>query len=78
MFEEDDLQLLWRHRYKTIVALRDANKRLQRQLRQARASKEELVDAVRQAAYDAAVTVGNPPKVPKPRKARLAPLIELA
>jgi len=53
-----------------LVELRNANQRLQRQLRQAKKAKEELVEAVYQAAKDAAVTVGNPPPVPTPKTAR--------
>jgi hypothetical protein len=51
-----------------LVALRQANQNLQRQLRDAKAAKAELVRAVYAAAYDAAVTIGHPPKQPKPPK----------
>lgn len=51
-----------------LAALRRANGQLQRQLRAAKAAKEELVAAVYQAAKDAAVTIGHPPPVPKPAK----------
>lgn len=50
-----------------LAELRQANQRLQRQLRQAKKAKEELVEAVYQAAKDAAITVGNPPPVPAPK-----------
>jgi hypothetical protein len=51
-----------------LIALREANRTLQRQLVKAKASKEELVNAVHLAARDAAVIIGHPPKVPKPPK----------
>lgn len=51
-----------------VIALRAANRTLQLQLRAARAGKREMVDAVYAAAYDAAVTIGNPPRVPKPTR----------
>ncbi len=47
--------------------LREANQRLLRQLGKAKASKEELVQAVYQAAFDAASSLVIPP-VPKPEK----------
>jgi hypothetical protein len=51
-----------------LIALRASNRTLQRQLAESKRSKAELVDAVYRAAYDAAVTIGHPPKPPKPRK----------
>lgn len=49
-----------------LAELRRANTRLQRQLRAAKAGKEDLVAAVHQAAREAAVTIGHPPPIPKP------------
>lgn len=58
------------HEAAELADLRAANRRLQDQLRRAKASKEELVAAVRQAAYDAAITIGPPPVVPVPKISR--------
>jgi hypothetical protein len=57
-----------------LAALREANQRLTRQLIEAQARTNILVDTVYRAAYDAAVTIGHPPKVPKPLKARTTTL----
>lgn len=51
-----------------LVELRTINQRLQRQLRTAKAKTADLVDAIYQAARDAAVTVGPAPAVPVPAK----------
>lgn len=50
--------------------LRRANVDLQRRLRQAKAKTADLVEAVHQAAREAALIVGKPPPVPKPRADR--------
>jgi hypothetical protein len=50
-----------------LESLRASNVRLQRQLAQAKAKTEALVDAVERAARDAAITVGRP-KIPTPPK----------
>jgi hypothetical protein len=55
-----------------LAALRNANATLQRQLRAARDAKAELVDAVYRAAYDAAVTIGHPPRVKTPKPVKRA------
>lgn len=47
--------------------LRKANRALQQKLLKAKAKTADLVDAVYQAALDAAVIQGKPPAVPKPR-----------
>ena len=47
-----------------VVALRAANRVLQNQLVAANARSRELVHSVYRAAYDAAVTIGHPPRVP--------------
>ena len=52
--------------------LRSVNQRLMRQLAQAKAKQAELVDAVYQAARDAAVIVGPPPSVPPVKDKRRA------
>lgn len=51
-----------------LEALRQANLRLQRQLASSTAKTKQLVEAVYAAAYDAAVTIGHPPKVKPPAK----------
>lgn len=62
-----------------LSALRQANGRLQRQIKRAKAAKEELVAAVYQAARDAATTIGPPPKIPTPKthRSKLDPHVAL-
>jgi hypothetical protein len=55
-----------------VIALRAANKTLQRQLTAAKVKSADLVQAVYAAAYDAAVTIGHPPKPPKPIRVKVA------
>lgn len=50
-----------------VEELRKANRDLQQRLSKAKAKTADLVEAVYQAAKDAAVILGNPPEVPKPR-----------
>lgn len=50
-----------------VEALRKANHTLQRQLQTAKAKTAELIEAVYQAAKDAAVIQGPPPPIPKPK-----------
>lgn len=58
--------------------LRRANATLQAKLKQSKAKTADLVEAVYQAAKDAAVVVGNPPAVPKPRSDRRSRKAEVA
>jgi hypothetical protein len=51
-----------------LALLREANRRLQRQLQQAKAKTADLADAVYTAARDAALTIGPAPAVPPPPK----------
>ena len=60
------------------VALRAANLRLQRSNARLKAKEADLVDAVYQAAKDAAVTVGKASVVPRPgRDRRRSPEVAL-
>lgn len=54
------------------LGLRQANERLQRQLRDAKNTTQRLVDATKQGAYDAMLAMGSVPEVaaPKPDKRR--------
>lgn len=58
--------------------LRALVRRLERRLATAKAKREDLVEAVYQAARDAAVTVGPPPKIPTPRRDRRSKAEEVA
>jgi hypothetical protein len=53
-----------------IAELEAASRRLQRQLATAKAKTADLVEAVYEAAHDAALVVGKPAPVPGPRKSR--------
>lgn len=64
--------------YKEAEELRQANQRLQRSLARAKAKEADLIDAVYQAAKDAAVTVGRPGPIPRPgRDRRRSPEVAL-
>ena len=60
-----------------LVALRQANVRLQRQLAQAKAKTAALIAAVEDAARDAAITIGRP-EIPRPAKDRRTKGVEVA
>src|SRR6185312_3624384 len=51
-----------------LAELRRVTSDLQVKLRQAKASKEELIRAAHDGARDAAMILGNPPKVPRPKR----------
>lgn len=66
------------HAEDELVELRAANRRLAQQLKKAKAKSEDLIEAVYQAAKDAALVQGQPPPVPKPRPDRRSKRAEAA
>jgi hypothetical protein len=61
-----------------VEQLRQLNGKLQDRLKKSKAKTSELIAAVREGAQDAALTMGNPPAVPKPKADRRKGKTEVA